>query len=213
VVAAVGCGEPLEPCTGDCKQPLVLQAMALRGGQMVDLVDDGEISIMPPLQGGYVVYVGVRAQNVHGETASVNAALRDAVGPQVVALEERPVRLLPDGAGWARPESPYQDLANVAVCSTVAGPEDFDRTAWRLEVRLRDSDGRAATTTVRVRPVCAADDFFGCACACDADPPVSGGNCAKEESDAGVIDAAGADARVDAAGVDAGSDAVGADAL
>lgn len=157
------------PCTGDCAAPLELAAMTMRAGDAVDLADDDPIEILPPLQGGYVVYVGVRARNVHGETASVNAALREESGPRVVALEERPVRLLPGTDGWARPESPYQDLANVAVCSVVEGM-DFDRSAWRLEVRLEDPDGRSATATVRVRPACSDADREGCLCACDADP-------------------------------------------
>ena len=96
------------------------------------------------------------------------------------------MRLIAGADGWARPESSYQDLANVAVCSIVLGPDDFDQATWRLELRLSDSDGRTAETTVRIQPRCDADsDLLGCECACDAERP-AGGECPTDPIDAGV---------------------------
>lgn len=141
--------------------------MALYRHQPVDLIDLGGVSIQPPDQGGFVMYVGVRAKNVHGATATLTAAVRELTGPRVVSLEHRPVRLIDDGE-WAVPERPTQDLANVPVCSTM-GTVDFDGTSWRLEVTLADRDGREGQAAVTIVPECDPVDTFGCACACDAD--------------------------------------------
>ena len=158
--------------------------MGVRGGDLVDLVDGDVVSIRPPDQGGYVVYLGARARNVHGLTAKITAAVRDPSSPRVISLEQRPVRLI-GGDGFAVPESRYQDLANVPVCSTVEGPADFDGSMWRLEVQLSDADGRQAEVHVLIRPECDEQiDPFGCACACDADG-LPAGSC-REELDAGV---------------------------
>jgi hypothetical protein len=183
------CGEPSGPCSGDCSLAIELVPMGVYQHAPVDLVDDAPVGISPPLQGGYVMYVGVRARNVHGLTAKITAALRDPITPQVVSLEQRPVRLIGDDTMFAVPESQYQDLANVPVCSTVTGPADFDQSAWRLEVHLDDSDGRSADVAVRIRPACDDDDLFGCQCACDADR-LPGGDCPEDPIDGGVVDAA-----------------------
>lgn len=187
LLLAAACGDPPSPCTGDCSAPIVVQAMGMFDYQPVDLADGSMVSIMPPLQGGYVIYVGVRAQNVHGLTAQVTAAVRDTATPRVLTLEHRPVRLLPSADGWARPESGYQDLANVAVCS-VTEAVDFDQATWRLEVTLEDEDGRTGETAVLIRPVCSNDDQLGCECACDSERPKSG-ECAVDPVDGGVPDA------------------------
>jgi len=187
-----GCGgEAPGPCVGDCTLPIVLEPVGMYTYESHVLADGDPVSIQPPLQGGYVMYVGVRAKNVHGLTAQLSAAIIDVDSPQVVAIEQRPVRLLDDGTGWASPDIASQDLANVPVCSRVTGPEDFDRSPWRLEARLTDSDGRTAVATVVIEPRCADDyDYLGCRCACEA--RAGGEPCTIMEQDAGVgaLDAA-----------------------
>lgn len=154
------------------------------------LTDGDRVSIEPPLQGGYVLYLGVRARNVHGLTTRIDAAVVDVGSPRVIAIEQRPVRLLDDGTGWAAPESQYQDLGNVPVCSTVTGATDFDQTTWRLQVHLTDGDGRTADTAVLINPTCDPLDSFGCECACDSERP-GDGSCAVDPVDGGVaLDAA-----------------------
>jgi hypothetical protein len=185
VAVLTACSDPSPgPCIGDCSLPIVVQPMGVYEYEPHDLVDGDPVSIDPPLQGGYVLYVGVRAQNVHGQTTRLTAAVRDPAGPRVVSIEQRPVRLLAGGDGWARPESQYQDLANVAVCS-VPEAVDFDQAVWRVELQLIDADGRRGETSVLIRPRCGADDGFGCACACDSERP-AGGGCAVDPLDAGV---------------------------
>ncbi|MBK7073711.1 MAG: hypothetical protein IPH44_15545 [Myxococcales bacterium] len=209
VVAALGlaapalaaCSDPPAACLGDCTLPIELAPTGLRDGVLVDLVDGGEVDIRPPDQGGFVIYVGVRAKNVHARGGSVSGALRGLSGGPTLTIEERPAAFVLRADGWAIPESAFQDQPNLPVCGPVPGPADFDQTAWQAVLSFRDSDGRTASTMVTVQPRCGG--WADCECSCQFDRT---GPCTPSWIDAGVD--ARLDARLDApVALDAGADA------
>jgi hypothetical protein len=172
---------------GDRASPIELVAVtAPYLGSIGDLADGGEVDLFRPLQGGKVIYVGVRARNVDGCNVQLTAALRDPVTQQVIALEQRPVRLVDSGDGWGRPASSSDHLANVPACPSAAATHDVDGAAWQLELRLDELGGRTATTTLSVVPRCDVDgEIEECECECDSDY-VLGAACPSDPVDAGV---------------------------
>jgi hypothetical protein len=186
----VACSDDDPPgvCIGDCTAPIELIAVGQTSTGVFDLVGESTIEIVRPEQGGWVIYVGVRARNVHANLRVLKGALRSTTSQQVLSLEERPAHLVADAQGWGRAQYAGQDLANIPVCGPVPGPLDFDDTAWRLELSVRDSDGRTASTSAIVRPRCL-DQFDGPDCQCDCWYNPSSSSCAGQP-DAGVGDAA-----------------------
>ncbi len=197
-IAALGlaaCSDPAAPCLGDCALPIELAPTGVRDGDLVDLVDGGTVDIRPPDQGGFVIYVGVRARNVHARGGSVSGALRGLAGGPTLTIEERPAVFVLRADGWAIPESAFQDQPNLPVCGPVPGPADFDQAAWQAVLAFRDSDGRTATTTVTVQPRCWGWAAADCECSCQFDRI---GPCTPSWIDAGVDAAIANDAGVDA---------------
>jgi hypothetical protein len=194
LLALVGCsddGTPVidAPTTcpiGDRSLPIELDAMHTMGGAVTRLADGGEVELSRPIQGGKVIYVGVTALNVDGCNLQLNAALRDAASNQVIALEQRPVRLVTGPDGWGVPASPFDDLANVPACPNAAATVDIDQASWQLELRLEESGGRSATKILTVAPRCARfDERAECECECDSDYELGSG-CPADPIDAGV---------------------------
>lgn len=186
----LACSDDAPPAScriGDPAQAIELAAVHWSGdGAAVDLADGGEVDLLRPLQGGKVIYVGVRARNLESCELQLTAALRDPAGNQVIALEQRPVQLAAGADGWGWPASPFDHLANVPACPSAAAAVDVDGAAWTLELRLDEAGGRSATTSLTVRPRCArADELDECRCECDSDYEL-GSACPGDAVDAGV---------------------------
>jgi hypothetical protein len=173
---------------GDRTQPIEIVAVHwVAGGDIGDLADGGAVDLVRPIQGGKVVYVGVRARNLDGCNAQLTAALRDPSTQQVIALEQRPVRLVEGSDGWGRPESTFDHLANVPACPNAAAARDVDGATWRLELRIEEPGGRMAETALSVVPVCTlAGETEECACECDSDFELGTGGCPVDPVDAGA---------------------------
>jgi hypothetical protein len=187
VLAACSDDAPTSCPIGDRTLPIEFVAVYFPSdGAVGDIVDGGDVPLRRPIQGGKVMYVGVRAKNVDGCNVQLTAALRDPVSQQVIALEQRPVRLVDSGDGWGRPESEYDHLANLPACPSAAATHDVDDSSWLLELRLDETGGRTATTTITVVPRCdGPGEMEECACECDSDY-VIGSPCPVDPVDAGV---------------------------
>jgi hypothetical protein len=174
---------------GDRSRPIEIRAQTWVPGQpeLDDLSNPGGVYLVRPIQGGKVIYVGVRARNVDGCNLMLTAALRDPVSQQVIALEQRPVRLSDYGDGWGRASSHVDDLANVPACPNAAAERDIDGSTWTLELRLEEPGGRMAEMSLQVGAGCyIASELDECRCECDSEY-VLGGPCPPLETiDAGV---------------------------
>jgi hypothetical protein len=156
--------------------------------------EDASVPIVTPPQGGRIVLVGVRATNVDGCGLDLTGALRDPQTQQVT-FERRTVDLTPTGDGWGASGSvnrsmPSQisNFANVPVCPNEWSMSDIYDHTYRLEVTIRDRQGRELTKKIDVTPRCAAIDAQGCSCLCMAGY-VLGQSCAEggtEDGDAGA---------------------------
>jgi hypothetical protein len=202
-LALSGCSDdaPPDDCpVGDPSQPIAIQLVQWSQGQAVDLVDGGQIGLIYPPQGGYVVLPSVRASNVDGCVVQLSASLRDTETNRILGLEQRPINLAARGDGTAGPaqEAELSDYANVSACPNAALERDMDGTSYRLNVRITDRTGRMAEQAIMVTPDCLG--VADCACLCDADY-VLGDSCDGEPSDGGVD--ASPDAPVDGAAADA----------
>lgn len=190
IAAGAGCSDdaPSSCPIGDRTQPIEIVPVHWQVGrsEIEDLADGSSVDLIRPIQGGKVIYVGVRARNVDGCNLQLTAALRDPMTQQVIALEQRPVRLVDRGDGWGRPDSAFDHLANVPACPTAAAARDVFNSRWTLELRLEEPGGRMAETSLDVTPGCrVAAELEECYCECDSDYEL-GRPCPGNTIDAGV---------------------------
>jgi hypothetical protein len=171
LIALGACSGPAATCELDDGTGTPAAAVLIQrdvGGTMTDVVDGGDLPLIPAPQGGVIVLVGARVQGIGGCELRVNGALRDTVTNRVVGLEERPIVVADRGDGWSVPEEPaaLSSYANVAVCPTSTGVA-IDGNPLRLEVRITGADGSPIELFAMVTPRCEPDDTF---CRCDCNP-------------------------------------------
>jgi hypothetical protein len=157
---------------GDPAQPLEVVPIASDLSDEIEITDGAVVGLIRPDQGGKVIFVGVKARNFdpcQRQLYLTGALIAPATG-QVIALEQRPVRLDPGADGWGHPYTLYYDLANVPACPNAATTVDIDRSTWRLELRLDEGETRSVTVTRSVMPRCLRpEQQADCECECDSD--------------------------------------------
>lgn len=165
------------------------------GGDGVDMPlsngDDAPL-IFPP-QGGRVVFVGVRAQNLDPCAVQLTGALRD-LSTRQVRVDSRTVNLIPDGKGWGTSGTAGQSItaavsnySNIPLCPNQWSATNVFGTQYQLEVTLKDHDKKTITKTILVTPRCAEPgNASECLCICKGGY-VLGESCAM---DGGTKDAA-----------------------
>ena len=149
-----------------------------RGG-LADLTNGGEVHLWRPLQGGHVLYVGARVTGLCADDVMITGRIKDLRTGTVISEEtRRGFQFIDSGDGTAT--SDPQDLgavANVALCPEATETFNVMGTAFELELRVEDIDGRVARGSVTVTPMCAqsADaDRRACECECQLSSSVSG---------------------------------------
>ena len=168
---------PGRACTellGDRSRPIEARPVYVDYRGQLQPIAGGNVGLIPPIQGGYVLMVGLEATNLNGCSATVKGVLRDLATGAVVAEEERPSQLFAGADGWGAPSFPQTaTTANLTTCPPFTGPppHDIDGTTWRLELSITETGGRAATWSGDVVPMCRASepDPTACPCQCDAD--------------------------------------------
>ena len=152
------------------------------------LSDGDAIELQPPIQGGWVLFVGALLRNVSGKGASLLGELRRGSAPDGTPLtepgailysEERTVAvddLLPPtlaptaDPGWKMTRPDPNNTANIATCPNPLDVAIVDSSLY-LRLVYRDQAGRTASAVRRVTPRCRQTDAQAqqlCACDCAA---------------------------------------------
>ncbi len=200
-------GPPADPvpCSGgflgDASSPVQLELTAVSASYETLALNDGDrISLMRPLQGGEVLFVGARVTNVDACGLQLTGALRDEETQQV-RFDTRTINLIPTGDGWgvtgtlgANVAGLISNFSNVPVCPNEWSTTDVDGHEYGLEVTITDRGGRTLLKTIHVTPACDQADFASdCTCICRAGY-VLGSECPAEDTDGGASEGgAGAD--------------------
>jgi hypothetical protein len=160
---------------GDASAPIAFDITAVNASyDTVNLADGGTISLIQPIQGGRVLFVGVRATNVSTCGLTLTGALRDQTSQQV-RFDTRPINLIPTGDGWGVTGKIGEDVsglvsnfANVPVCSNTWSTTAVNGNVYSLEVTLEDQSGRMLEKAIHVTPVCdtPGQEAVDCVCLC-----------------------------------------------
>lgn len=132
------------------------------------LEDGGSVSLITPLQGGLVAFLGVGgATNLDPCAVTLRAAVRDPVSHQL-QLDARTVNLMLDAQGQGMSdELDFSTFANVPMCPNQWSSEDVFDQDYTLTVTLTDRHQRSATQTITIRPACdvpGREDYCRCIC-------------------------------------------------
>jgi hypothetical protein len=152
------------------------------------MTEGGAVPLILPPQGGKVMVVGVRARNLDGCPVTIASSIRDTCSNSIIALENRPVRLEPNGDGWLTPAIPSDliNYSNLPACPRANLERDVHAQPYLLSIRVEDKDGRKAETMIEIVPTCAEPEFMDqCLCECDQDYSL-GDECTGERPDAGA---------------------------
>lgn len=137
--------------------------------ELLDVTDGGTLPLSTPPQGGRVIFTALRATNLVPCSVSAVGTIRDPMGVQSRS-DARTVNLEPQGDGWG--QSIADNLGTVVhlpVCPNLWSTRDVFDQPYELTVTLTDKEGRVATQTLSVTPVCSEggslDDECRCICA------------------------------------------------
>lgn len=183
ICMGAGCGE-----TFDGPPELVPAQLSRSLDSLVPLGDGDSIDLLPPIQGGYVLFVGAAVRNVSKTGGSLLGELRRARASDgtplsqpggVLYSDERSVTLQPLPGGFAIPDARPgwllsapnpNDTANIAACPNPLEIAMVDSELF-LQLTFRDAAGRSATSYRKVVPRCAQADAMtamDCRCQCEA---------------------------------------------
>lgn len=172
--------EPVPPCiigdeNGEAELELIYRTV---DGEVADLIDNGEVPLILPPQGGKVTLIGVRAKNVTCRLLLNGNLSNSLCGGGPIGLDGKPVNLelRDDGFGYPAAAETLQNYVNIPVCPTFSSTRDGDGQPYALQVRatevrrLDEETARTHVLTATVTPVCAEPEIFDlCRCDCDAD--------------------------------------------
>lgn len=156
------------PFIGDKSKPIeaVLTVRDV-SGKSVELKDGDEVPLVFPPQGGRVVFLGARVNNVDPCAVKLSGAIRDVATNQV-RIDNRTVNLRvgADGRG-ASVDDDISTFSNVPMCPNQwASTDAFDKP-FRVEITIQDRGGRTVSKQVMVTPKCAEPDRLAeCLCIC-----------------------------------------------
>lgn len=180
-----GCGESFDG------PPEIVPAQLLTSGAALSLspIADGDsVRLVQPVQGGYVLFIGVLGRNLSTRSASLRGALRRSqasdgtpldkpggvlyfdersVGVQPLSPELKPPTAAP---GWQQVLPEPNDTANIPACPNPLDADVVDNPLF-LEVTYKDGQGRSASAVHKVVPRCMQDETeerAACICQCMA---------------------------------------------
>ncbi len=180
----LACGE-----TFDGPPELVPAQLSRSLDSLVPVADGDSLDLLPPIQGGYVLFVGAALHNFSrqgggsllGELRRARAADGTPLNQPGAVLysDERTVGVIPlPGSfpvpnlttGWQLSAPNPNDTANISTCPNPLDLSIVDSELF-LQITFRDRVGRSATSYRKVVPRCAQADAMtakDCRCQCGA---------------------------------------------
>ena len=156
---------------GDPALPIEMKLVARDASGVANEIADGaQVSMILPPQGGRVIFVGALATNVNACGVKLSGALRDKTTSQV-RVDERTTNLKPRGDGWGGPvDADISSFSNIPLCPNQWASTALYESAFELTVTLTDPDGRSASDTIDIHPICGEPEFEAeCLCQCQKD--------------------------------------------
>ena len=159
----------------------------------IDVPDGGDVPLVVPQQGGYVVYAGMRVEHLPFAACNVVVSgelLDPSTRAPVTNLDGRSASFVADPAhpGWFVPDrlASLSTIPNVPACPNALGAAIADRPAILHLVAAPAGDPAHGLVAERlVTPRCATGalhDFCECTCGADWKP----GKCALQPVDGGT---------------------------
>ena len=154
---------------GDPAQDVAIVPIVLGvDGKSTELHDGDDIPLIFPPQGGRVVFVGARAQNLDPCAVVIGGTMRDPVNAKLT-FDNRTINLRPGDDGWATSlDADYNTFSNIPICPNQwgASKDAFDQH-FEVEISVKDRGGRKASAKVDVVPRCAEpENLDNCKCIC-----------------------------------------------
>ena len=168
---AAGCHSPPPECWGDCSLPgILIVGMRDDSGNFVEVHDGDAVDLTLPVQGGHVLFVAARVQNMEKRGVTLVGRLRDPVSLSVMAQDQRQIDFVdPAPNGFGQPDlADTSQVANITVCPDYL-TRDVVAQDWILDVSVSDSRRVAVEVSHHVIPSCRQTDAAGlasCQCEC-----------------------------------------------
>jgi hypothetical protein len=189
-----GSGENVTAATcsaGDPQAELEMEIVCRDEGAAVLPVDeDARLPLMPAPQGGHIVLIGVRTNNLEGCNLKLSGALVDVETRAVVSLERRPVTMAVASDGWLEAKHPEaaSSYLNIAACPHASLSRPINDQTYELQVTVTDQKNRTIQASTTVVPTCSSDS---CQCECAKDYKLGGG-CGSDDGAGGAGNPGGA---------------------
>jgi hypothetical protein len=156
-----------------------LVARTLEGTAELIEADGHLVDLTFPVQGGHVLFLGARVKNLFACKAEISARVMDPSNGHLAAEEIRQVGFsVAAGDGYGMSDvSDTAEVANVPACPNYLDRDLVDQP-WTLELKVTDADGRSASQTRSIVPVCRQSDPYARAvCRCECKGMYSFGKC------------------------------------
>lgn len=193
VLIACACGTEDPKQVGDDAGPdldLVLHlANFIEEKQPMKLLSDGDgVDLAVALQGGHVIYIGARVENMRSSQAEIDAKLVDPNTGVVRKQDTRTIVMKPVPEDATLKEPDIRSRSQVAHLVTCPNDESRDVVGqtWRLEVSMKEvQDGsvksgglRSGSASLNVVPQCNhADAAVKAYCECECEAGYTLGKC------------------------------------
>jgi hypothetical protein len=171
---------------GDVTQPAQLEFVHRDVlGQMVLTSSSARVPLFQSDQGGYLVFMSVRAKNLDGCRSSLTISVHEPCDDRSIGQETRAVSLVPGDDGWAAPEFPtfLTNFGNIPMCPSSGAVRNLHDEPYLVRATIQDLDGQIGTATTSIIPFCHGDQEERCLCECNSNFVIVG-SC--DALDAGV---------------------------
>jgi hypothetical protein len=175
-----GCGEKFDGPPEIIPAQLVFDANT-GGASLLPILDGDTVQLVPPIQGGYVLFIGAVGRNLSMRSASLLGELRRSVADDGTALSEpgrvlvsdersvRVVKITPvDGIFDQAAEADPNEVSNIPTCPNPLDVDIVDNSLF-LVMTYKDGQGRSASAVRTVVPRCTQTDTEvrkSCICQC-----------------------------------------------